>query len=356
MNPGPRSQERFFRALPDYLPVTQLTHIHLVHQDPDQPSPLVALRHHGFCGCVVAARASITHLLETWPDMPRVLHDHPTAKQQADHVLLELPQGREAARVAIQQALASITPPGRLWIYGIREHGIHSLTKKYPSAQVVLVKGHMRLLVLGMEAKEAPSEAPTDDPFYRMTHGGLQWATLPGVFSWREPDEGSLLLLETMGTQDPGRKVLDWGCGYGLLGVTLAHRWPHSELVLADDHYAAIRAAHETLRCNGLDGRVSLVLEDGIGHELSRSTFSTIITNPPFHRGARNEHGPTVAFFHQIAPLLQPGGQLWFVGNSFLEHGRTLQQCGFTVEKMAQTHRFTVCRAWKTAKIREDRR
>ncbi|MBF0144779.1 MAG: class I SAM-dependent methyltransferase [Magnetococcales bacterium] len=346
MNPGPRSQERFFRALPTFLPVAQLTHVHLVHQDPDHPSPLGALRSHGFTGCVVAARASITRNFSSHPKLNWVLHDHPTALQKADHVLLELPQGREAIRLAIQQSFDSMPPSGRLWVYGIREHGIRSLGKHYASAEVALIKGHMRLLAID-GSKEGVPQPLVAVPFHRLTHDGLTLASLPGVFSWREVDEGSLLLLEAMADRDPGEKVLDWGCGYGLLGVALARRWPQANVVLADDQVAAVRAARETVRCNDLEGRVAVVLEDGIGHGLSRSSFSTIVTNPPFHRGARKEHGPTLAFFKQVATILRPGGSLWFVVNHFLEHGRILHQCGFEVEKVIVNNRFAVCRAWK---------
>lgn len=343
MNPGPRSLERFFRALPELLPVADVTHVYLVHQDPDHPSPLVYLRQSGFGGCVVAARASIARSFAPWPDLQWVMHDHPTAGQKGGHLLMELPQGREAARVAIHQAMKACTPPGRLWVYGIREHGIHSLSKKYPASQVALIKGHMRLLSLDLGGDG--DDSVDLNSFYRMDHDGLVLASLPGLFSWREPDEGSLLLLDAMTDFDPGGEVLDWGCGYGLLGVTLARRWQKARLVLADDQFGAIRAAQETVRCNGLDSRVSLVLEDGIGKKLSQSTFSTIVTNPPFHRGARHEHGPTLAFFKQAATILKPHGTLWFVGNSFLEHGRVLQQSGFVVEKVKDNGRFVVCRA-----------
>ncbi|MBF0110791.1 MAG: class I SAM-dependent methyltransferase [Magnetococcales bacterium] len=345
MNPGPRSQERFFRALPGLVPVERLSHVHLVHQDPAFPSPVGPLRSHGFTGCVVAARASIVQQFATWPRLNWVLHDHPTAGQKGDHLLLELPQGREAIRSTVWQAMDCLGPSGRLWIYGIREHGIRSLGKKYPSAEVALIKGHMRLVSLGREEEPQPSHH--DDPFHRFIHEGLEFATLPGVFSWTEADEGSLMLLQAMIDRDPGEKVLDWGCGYGLLGVVLARRWPQAEIVMADDQVAAVRAARETIRRNGLEDRTVVFLEDGLGHEVSRNTYSTIVTNPPFHRGARNELGPSRSFFNQAASLLRPGGSLWFVSNNFLEYGRLLRQGDFLVETVLENSRFSVCRAWK---------
>ncbi|MBF0415701.1 MAG: class I SAM-dependent methyltransferase [Magnetococcales bacterium] len=352
MNPGPRSQERFFRALSELLPVDRVTHVHLVHQDPQQPSPIPMLRSRGFKGCVVAARASIAQSATYWPDLQWVLHDHPTAEQPADHCLLELPQGREASRFTIDKALNAISPTGQLWIYGIREHGILSLAKKYPPAQVALVKGHMRLLSLSRQ-DATPRDDTTQDPYFRLRYGGITFATLPGVFSWQEPDEGSLMLLEAMLEQDPGDRVLDWGCGYGLLGITLARRWPQAQLVLADDQYAAVRATRETLQCNQLEGHITVLLEDGIGPGLSRTTFSTIVTNPPFHRGARNDQEPALAFFKQVGSLLQPHGNLWLVGNQFLAHRRTLQQLGFECEIVLENNRFEVCRAWKKSRFKQ---
>ncbi|MBF0214995.1 MAG: hypothetical protein HQM00_15770, partial [Magnetococcales bacterium] len=119
MLPDSRSIHRFFSGLAEVCPLPQLSHIHLIHWPTDPPSPLDPLQEGGFHGTVVVARASLADAIRHHhPDLTVILDDHPTAGGQADHLLMELPQGREAARLAIESALAALAPEGRLWLFG----------------------------------------------------------------------------------------------------------------------------------------------------------------------------------------------------------------------------------------------
>lgn len=364
MHPDSRSIHRFFQGLNEVCPVSQLGHLHLIHWPTDPPSPLDTLREAGFNGTVVVARASLADAIRHYhPDVTTLLDDHPTGGQPSDHILMELPQGKEAARWTIQAALAALNPTGRLWLFGERESGIHSLSKRFSQVETVLCKGHLRLVSLASDSVPLPEPGKTNpfipdtDGFAYVTANKLKIAVKPGVFSWQAIDPATRLLLDVL--QDhPGPRLLDWGCGSGFLGVALATRFPDIHVVLSDDLVTATRCALRSVEQNGLSTRCEVITEDGIGKKLEKLRFDTIVTNPPFHRGVRTNHNATRTFLATVASCLNPGGALWLVGNRFMDYETLIKERFTQVDEMDGDDAFTVWRGIKskTSAQRQDKK
>jgi 16S rRNA G1207 methylase RsmC len=361
MNPNERASQRFFSALSQICPVESLTHLFLSHQTiiphSSLPGTLIGA---GFGGTLVSARASISDGGRAYhPEIAVALSDHPSNNEPADHILMELNPGREAARMAIEAALAAISPQGRVWIFGSKETGILSLAKRFSLCETALYKGHMRMVSLSKESRyqektgkknRQPERLSLDGAgFNRFTCRDLTIISRPGLFSWLEPDPASLLLLSAMEKEevDPGPLVLDWGCGTGLLSAVLAKQWPQSQFILSDDQWSAVRCAKRTMEINQLQDRSEVVAEDGIGSQLGQYQFSTILSNPPFHRGVRNDTSAFHAFINKGVKQLQKGGSFWLVGNRFLDHTSQLSPLLKKVEKVAENAQYTVIRGRK---------
>lgn len=359
MRPDARAAERFFAALSEIQPPADLTHLHLGHWPPEHQGAVMELVEAGFLGRLVVARVSLQRAFERiLPPGRVVLDDHPSAGEPAGLLLMELPQGREAVRRAIAEALAVLPPQGRLLLFGHRELGIHTLAEQYSGATTLLTKGHMRLVSLPADASHTPAprkrnETPPvveADGFARLrvTLLGeqLELATLPGVFSWQELDPATKLLVETAGGQDPGERVLDWGCGNGVVGLAMARRWPNARVVMSDDLWRAVRCARRSRELCEARDRCSVVAEDGWGPGLQEEPrFHTILSNPPFHRGAETEYRATHQFLKRAGEKLHPKGALWVVGNRFLAFDAIMAGLFANVEAVAETNSFTVWRA-----------
>ncbi|PHI29475.1 16S rRNA (guanine(1207)-N(2))-methyltransferase RsmC [Budvicia aquatica] len=163
--------------------------------------------------------------------------------------------------------------------------------------------------------------------------------TLPGVFSRDDLDLGSKLLLSVLDTAKG--KVLDVGCGAGVLSAVLAKLAPEIELTLSDVSASAIESSKATLEANGLKGNViaSDVFSDVEGR------FDLIISNPPFHDGMQTSLTAAEALIRGATKHLQLGGRLIIVANAFLPYPDILDATFGSHEVLAHTGRFKVYQA-----------
>lgn len=72
-----------------------------------------------------------------------------------------------------------------------------------------------------------------------------------GLFSPREIDEGTRLLLQHIEVQ-PGDRCLDLGCGYSPIGLAMAVRAPQGRVLMVDKDFVAVDYAQGNAQRNGL--------------------------------------------------------------------------------------------------------
>mgnify|MGYP003602228957 CR=1 FL=1 len=160
---------------------------------------------------------------------------------------------------------------------------------------------------------------------------------LPGVFSAGELDHGTALLLSTL-TQKVQGRVLDLGCGAGVIGSYLKQQNPRIELVMSDIHAMALASAERTLRENDLSGEV---IASDVFSDL-QGKFNLIISNPPFHDGIDTAYRAVQELVAQAKWFLVQGGELRIVANSFLPYPELLEQAFGAYDVLAKTNKFKV--------------
>ncbi|EHM51123.1 16S rRNA (guanine(1207)-N(2))-methyltransferase RsmC [Yokenella regensburgei] len=180
------------------------------------------------------------------------------------------------------------------------------------------------------------------------THDALTIKTLPGVFSRDGLDVGSQLLLSTLTPHTKG-KVLDVGCGAGVLAVSLASHSPKVRLTLCDVGAAAVEASKATLAANGIEGEV---IASNVFSEIN-GRFDMIISNPPFHDGLQTSLDAAQTLIRGAVRHLNSGGELRIVANAFLPYPKVLDETFGFHEVIAQTGRFKVYRAIMTRQAKK---
>jgi 16S rRNA G1207 methylase RsmC len=107
--------------------------------------------------------------------------------------------------------------------------------------------------------------------------------TAPGVFSKDDIDNGTKLLINKSIIAEKG-KILDLGCGYGAVGISLGKMFPELTVVMSDVNKRAIKLAKMNSEANKLKN-ITIIESDGF--EKIEGLFDTILLNPPFHAGMK---------------------------------------------------------------------
>ncbi|KQW77629.1 methyltransferase [Devosia sp. Root413D1] len=134
----------------------------------------------------------------------------------------------------------------------------------------------------------------------------LRLQTEPGLFSPQWADAGTLAMLSLI-TFDPKDKVLDLGCGYGLVGILAAHHVSPAQVLMVDNDPTAVAIARRNADANGVPN-VTVGLSDGL-RGTRESGFTKIISNPPYHV----DFSVPKHFIEKGFNRLVLGGTMWMV-------------------------------------------
>ena len=128
-----------------------------------------------------------------------------------------------------------------------------------------------------------------------------------GVFSKNEVDFGSRLLIEKFEEPAVCGDILDLGCGYGPIGLSLAKSYPDRRVTMADVNDRALILAKENAKQNNIDN-VEILKSDGFSN-LGGRRFAAVVTNPPIRAGKKVYY----PWFDKAQEALLEGGELWAV-------------------------------------------
>jgi 16S rRNA (guanine1207-N2)-methyltransferase len=166
----------------------------------------------------------------------------------------------------------------------------------------------------------------------------LRLATDRGVFAGRHVDAGTrVLLLEAPPPDDAPGDLLDLGCGYGPVALTLAARAPQATVWAVDVNARARELCAANAAANGLENvRVAAPDEVPDGVE-----FAGIWSNPPVRVGKDRLHQLLMQWLAKLAD----GGAAWLVVHRQLGSdslARWLAGEGFTVRRLVSRQGYRV--------------
>ncbi|HKV43203.1 MAG TPA: methyltransferase [bacterium] len=155
----------------------------------------------------------------------------------------------------------------------------------------------------------APSSEGARAVAFRDGDRTLRFRTASGVFARRAVDAGCRLLLDSV---DLGgaQRVLDLGCGYGVLGIVVAARLPQARVLLVDINPRAVALAAENVRLNRA---VNAEARCGDGcAPVAGERFDLILYNPPIRAG----RAVVVRLLDEAHRCLAPRGRLYLVART----------------------------------------
>ena len=128
-----------------------------------------------------------------------------------------------------------------------------------------------------------------------------------GVFSKSRIDEGSYIFLKVLLPLHLDGRILDLGCGYGPIGLTIAQNSKEARVDLADINSRALALASKSGERLNLTNRVTFLQSDI--YEKIEGPYDSIVVNPPIRAGKI----VTYKMYQESKQYLIDGGSLYVV-------------------------------------------
>ncbi len=158
-----------------------------------------------------------------------------------------------------------------------------------------------------------------------------------GVFAQGRVDIGTAVLFRE--TSPPaGGRILDLGCGYGVIGLAIATAVPGATVTAVDVNERAVLLANENAAALGVTDRYGAVAPGDVAPD---ATYDELWSNPPIRIGKAALHDLLLTWL----PRLVPGGRAVMVvgknlGGDSLQ--RWLEAQGFPTTRIASAKGFRV--------------
>ncbi|WP_394201360.1 methyltransferase [Shewanella waksmanii] len=268
---------------------------------------------------------------------------HQLAQQQLfDTVIIYYPKAKPLTGYLVNLAARHLKAGGQLLIVGENKGGVRSIPKQLPSYFSPAFKqdNARHCILFTAELIAAAPEIDLQDWLTRYQldtpQGPLTICNLVGVFSEKRLDAGTALLLANLPTLN-GR-VLDFGCGAGVLAAALLKAQPQLSLECVDINAMALASCQITLAENGLSAKV--YASDGLSQ--CQGKFDAIISNPPFHDGLVSTTNIATQFVSDSKQQLRTGGELHLVANRHLPYSDAIASHFGQVNVTAENNKYKV--------------
>ncbi|NNN28991.1 methyltransferase [Streptomyces sp. S3(2020)] len=198
----------------------------------------------------------------------------------------------------------------------------------------------------------APEPAPSPWPYrYDLPAGigsvsGRTVVNHAGVFCAERLDVGTRFFLQHLPDSKGAQRVVDLGCGNGVVGTAVALANPEAEVLFVDESFQAVASAESTYKANGVPGHAEFRVGDGLAGVAARSA-DLVLNNPPFHTHQTTTDATAWRMFTGAHSALRPGGELWVIGNRHLGYHVKLRRLFGNSELVASEPKFVVLKAVK---------
>ncbi|MGA8847511.1 MAG: methyltransferase [Nocardioides sp.] len=127
----------------------------------------------------------------------------------------------------------------------------------------------------------------------------LELTSGSGVFAQGRVDVGTAILFRETDPPSTARRVLDLGCGYGIIGLAVAASVPEAVVTGVDVNERALLLANENAAALGVAERYLALTPDDVPDD---ATYDEIWSNPPIRIGKAALHELLLRWLPRLSP------------------------------------------------------
>lgn len=266
-------------------------------------------------------------------------------------VLMKLPKSNALLEHQLA-AISRVAGPQTLIVAGAKARDVHSSTLRLfeqflGPTHTSLAWKKARLIFARRDMTLAPSPAPA--PLAWPLEGSdFTLYNHANVFSRASLDIGARFMLEHLPANRPGR-VIDLGCGNGVLGLMMLARNPQATVTFVDESHMAIASARLNVARNlpeAMD-RARFMVNNCLDG-LAPDSADLVLCNPPFHQQQAITDHIAWQMMTDTRRVLRRGGELLLVGNRHLDYHHKLKRLFGNQRLVASNRKFVILRAINT--------
>ena len=246
-------------------------------------------------------------------------------------------EGKERLLSMLRDSAAHLKQDGKLYLVTHKKRGARGhkemIEEVFGNCEILNKGGGGIRILAGTKREESESVAVSSGLIIEETILGKPYyfRTNQTVFSKNRIDIGTRFFLESLPV-DSATRILDLGCGYGVIGILLAQRFPKAHVTLSDVNLNAIELTRINTKLNKVEDNTTVVLSDGL-KQLQNAKFDLVVTHFPLHI-------PRVELrriLTEARNCLIDGGQLYGVALKSYDVRPTIQAVFGNVKVIAET-------------------
>ncbi|SEH92743.1 16S rRNA (guanine1207-N2)-methyltransferase [Rheinheimera pacifica] len=271
---------------------------------------------------------------------------------QPDIVLLKLPNNHSYLQYILQQLARVVTPQSIILasakakdisrnVLAMFDNTLGPATASLTVKKCRLIECSFSAPLPGAAAVEFPLAWPLEQTEFTVINHA-------NVFSREKLDQGARFFLQHLPEIKSAQRVIDLGCGNGVLGLALLTQHNDFQLLCCDESYMAADSAQQTIANNLPDklAQCEFIVDDCLSQQADKSA-DVVLCNPPFHQ----QHAVTGHIANQMFTdakrVLKQGGRLRIVANRHLGYADVLKRLFGNCHQLAADPKFVILEAIK---------
>ena len=271
------------------------------------------------------------------------ISDIKNSSKTCDYIVIKTPKIIDYLEFLFDELKPLLNKETKIIIAGMVKNMPKSLWKildnNFNSCTTLLTKKKAKLIIASQKRTHPNKKYPIS---YKLENSDLSIYSYPNVFSKHSLDIGTRFLLQNLPNFNTIHSAIDLGCGNGVIGLSLAKKYPSLKIVFTDESYMAIQSAKLTCTKNldSLDNLSFHVTDCLLG--LNENAYSLIVCNPPFHQSHTIGINIALTMFKQAYKKLKTGGKLVVVANRHLPYYSHLEKLFKKVKLIASNSKFNL--------------
>lgn len=285
------------------------------------------------------------------PDTLQPLSPLDSVPAATDVVYIKIPKSQSLLEFQLAKLAAELSPGTQLFAAAkskLFTPTVRALFDQYcTDVDVSLMQRKCR--TLSAKLRSTPIHAEQFVSTWQVPEFNLSLQHHAGVFARNQLDIGARFMLSNMPPRGAER-VIDLGCGNGVLGLRYAQLSPASQITWVDESFLAIASTRANIEQNLTSALAATTehykaqVDDCLAQQHDHSC-DLILCNPPFHQ----EHAVTEhiarQMFRDSKRVLRKNGELWVVANRHLPYYQPLKRLFKQVHQVAQNSKFVILKA-----------